>query len=368
MASEGYSFKVFWKDQVRRFRLTEKPGWIYFLKVLDEQIFKGEGYHVELLLQYSLTGNTGDRNNISNEDEWFYMLEITHNQPCIKLYVQEAEEGMGFYFKDAPAPEALYSYLEAPRVFNTQIQFSDDSRWCPFSQLEITKDFVRLGDNLIVDFVRGDDDSISWTNEKNETSVNIGFTNLEDENKVVFGGLLIHKAEETELLFRGESVPVRKEELAKLEEAKRFSPSHLGCFFPGGKILPNHIPPLLKGVVKVTPTEVGEMELDVDLEALYVTSHNEAIRLMTEEKYDECFKFLSVAVELKPTSSVVNYNLGCYYALTGHSSKAMDYLETAFAYGYCDYSKLVTDPDLISLHETPEFWELMKQMEDKASA
>src|SRR6185503_17440023 len=59
------------------------------------------------------------------------------------------------------------------------------------------------------------------------------------------------------------------------------------------------------------------------------------------------------------------YNLACYYALTGQKPMALESFNTAVASGYSDYADTMTDTDLTSLRDEPEFKNLLLTMREK---
>lgn len=72
------------------------------------------------------------------------------------------------------------------------------------------------------------------------------------------------------------------------------------------------------------------------------------------------------ASRIEETSStkdlaVVNYELAKTYANAGMNDRALDYLRKALGEGFNDRKKLMNDPELASLRETPEFLQLLAQ-------
>ena len=58
-------------------------------------------------------------------------------------------------------------------------------------------------------------------------------------------------------------------------------------------------------------------------------------------------------VELRPTDSMVHYNLACSYALIDRIELAAEALEQALLFGYRDFKWLAQDPDLANLRQHP---------------
>jgi tetratricopeptide (TPR) repeat protein len=57
--------------------------------------------------------------------------------------------------------------------------------------------------------------------------------------------------------------------------------------------------------------------------------------------------------------AAVNYELARTYAKAGMSERALDYLRKALAEGFNDRRKLMNDPELASIRETPEFMQML---------
>ena len=60
-------------------------------------------------------------------------------------------------------------------------------------------------------------------------------------------------------------------------------------------------------------------------------------------------------VRANPENAVGHYNLACSLALTKRSQEAISVLRTAMEKGYREFNWLMEDPDLLSLHDLPEF-------------
>ena len=59
--------------------------------------------------------------------------------------------------------------------------------------------------------------------------------------------------------------------------------------------------------------------------------------------------------QIRPTNSVVLYNLACSQSLCGNLEEALDTLKVAVDHGYDDLEHLGADPDLYPLHDYPPF-------------
>lgn len=64
---------------------------------------------------------------------------------------------------------------------------------------------------------------------------------------------------------------------------------------------------------------------------------------------------------LLPDDPVVFYNLACSYALTGSPKKALTVLKQSLDLGYDDIQHMLRDPDLKSLHDQEEFFDILRK-------
>jgi adenylate cyclase len=95
------------------------------------------------------------------------------------------------------------------------------------------------------------------------------------------------------------------------------------------------------------------------VDALHVLGH-----LYTEK--GQVKKGLEVDLKLSalcPTDEIVRFNLACSYALVGRKEQALETLEHAVQLGFDDAEKILTDPDLKSLHDEPRFKTLLDSLE-----
>lgn len=74
-----------------------------------------------------------------------------------------------------------------------------------------------------------------------------------------------------------------------------------------------------------------------------------------EGRFEESVEALQKARLINPDCATIQYDLACYYALAGEEASALATLETAVEKGFCDFEWLTRDPDLASLHSSPEF-------------
>ncbi len=75
----------------------------------------------------------------------------------------------------------------------------------------------------------------------------------------------------------------------------------------------------------------------------------------------------SAAIQKNYQGNTINiyYNLGCYTSLNGQKAEALNWLKKAFAAGFIDYSSIIADNDLVSLHNEPEFKTIVQQIREK---
>lgn len=92
----------------------------------------------------------------------------------------------------------------------------------------------------------------------------------------------------------------------------------------------------LEGVLRRDPTYVDALQVLGDD---YTSRGQFAEGLKVDEKL----------AELKPSDSMVFYNLACSYSLTGKLEEAADALDRAISLGYRDFKWLAEDPDLADL-------------------
>ena len=69
-------------------------------------------------------------------------------------------------------------------------------------------------------------------------------------------------------------------------------------------------------------------------------------------------------VELEPDHPVAHYNLGCTRALLGDEAGALRSLQQAVDLGFRDANYLASDPDLVTLHDTPPFQALLRALRE----
>jgi serine/threonine protein kinase/tetratricopeptide (TPR) repeat protein len=73
------------------------------------------------------------------------------------------------------------------------------------------------------------------------------------------------------------------------------------------------------------------------------------------ERSDDALRELNLAVTLRANEASILYNAACLYCKLGKKSDAMDALHKSWEAGFKDSSWARRDPDLILLHDEPEF-------------
>lgn len=76
-------------------------------------------------------------------------------------------------------------------------------------------------------------------------------------------------------------------------------------------------------------------------------------------RYEEGLSVDLELVRMHPEESIVWYNLGCSYALTGRRDDALRALSRAVELGYGDSDWMLKDSDLESLRDDPRFQVLL---------
>jgi tetratricopeptide (TPR) repeat protein len=76
---------------------------------------------------------------------------------------------------------------------------------------------------------------------------------------------------------------------------------------------------------------------------------------------DDAIRQLQTAVTLRPGDSNVLYNAACTYALLQKKVEALDMLRNAMKAGWSNLDWVARDPDLVSLHDDPEFQRLLAE-------
>jgi len=159
--------------------------------------------------------------------------------------------------------------------------------------------------------------------------------------------------------------PFRK--LKKVNESvhalKETVPICLARLFPGGKILPYHLPDWLSTAVRVKIAhDPNEVDLDVDITRLQRVLLTHAIFLLDQKNYSEGLKVLESLLLLDPNNFLTLYNLACAEALLGNSEKAINYLSSSVSHGYTNLDHLLKDSDLDSLRQLPGYLKIVEYL------
>lgn len=365
---EGICFKVRFEKHLSRFRLPSIPSWSNFVDLLEGEIFKETDSHKSVCLQHLASDTI-----INSEEEWQVFAEQIQGQTLIRLDVIEHEpcdnkekpaaeeksspvgcggkENLEKEEKKSPVNTQMLYYATTPSIYKTQVKYPDEDRWCPFSQFEISiYGECKLGNNTISN-LKQEENSFSWEEDnENQCSGKITLSEAKDS----FEGHLRYPNCQDNILFRAEELKDEK------KEETLSVPSFLAPFFPNRRIFLYDLPEILKGSVRLIPVndEASTVYFDIDMGQLGQKIHARAIELLKEAKYDNAQTLLVCLSEMSP-SSIGFYNLACCYALQQNSKDAFAALGKACEHGYSNSELMCTDPDLLSLHEHEEFWNLV---------
>jgi non-specific serine/threonine protein kinase len=70
---------------------------------------------------------------------------------------------------------------------------------------------------------------------------------------------------------------------------------------------------------------------------------------------DDALRELNMAVTLRANEALILYNAACLYCTLNRKAEALDTLRKAWEVGYRDSGWARRDPDLLKLHDDPEF-------------
>lgn len=262
------TFKIYWKDQIRRFSGPDDLSWESFLSQLRGIL--GPEFHQELRIQY--VDDENDKVDITTQMEWEQCLSILPPGGLVKLFITP---GSGIYFKDAPPPVPQYFY------------------------------------------------------EKTEEATTV--------------------------------LPPTEQ----LKDLSKRVPEVLGGCFEGDKILPYHIPQWLSGAVNVIPNpdRPDEVDLDINVNALFNALFEKAMSLMSNGKHAFAREFWLKALSLNISRPTVLYNLACTESLLENKNAALNYLNQAFEAGFTKVDHAKNDPDLAFLEQTcpEEFYAILSK-------
>jgi len=140
-------------------------------------------------------------------------------------------------------------------------------------------------------------------------------------------------------------------------------PQCLQELFPGKHILPYNIPSYLEGIVSITKLPNNQVDLDVDIPKLRETVHKNALGLLNNKEYAKGRDMFHALCTLDPQEPNANYNLACSEALLGNVSGALSALRKAVNFGFMDVNHMQNDSDLDSIRNTPEFAQIIYDIE-----
>ena len=75
---------------------------------------------------------------------------------------------------------------------------------------------------------------------------------------------------------------------------------------------------------------------------------------------DDAVRHIKIAVAMRPLDANVLYNAACTYGLLKMKAEALDTLRRSIDSGYHNVQWCMKDPDLVVLHDDPEFQRLIK--------
>lgn len=256
------TFKVFWKDQIRRFSGADNLAWEEFLRHLKNIL--GPDFHQELRIQY--VDDENDKVDITTQWEWEACLSLIPSGQVVRLYITP---GSGIYFKDAPPPSAEFLYHEGE----------------PNKPISVNDENVR---NLVQNV-----------------------------------------------------------------------PNCIASCFNDQKILPYHMPTWLSSAVEVKPIGGNEVQLDVNVSALFNSLFDRALSHMNNGQLNFAKQFWLKALDLNISTATVLYNLACTESLLGNKGASLKYLRSAIENGFSRFQHASQDTDLAFIRNEPEFHELV---------
>jgi len=76
---------------------------------------------------------------------------------------------------------------------------------------------------------------------------------------------------------------------------------------------------------------------------------------MKNKEFDEALKTLQEGQKKFPLDPLIDYNLACYYSLTGKLGSGLSALQKAVEKGYKQFKQMQSDPDLSNLRQSGEY-------------
>lgn len=128
----------------------------------------------------------------------------------------------------------------------------------------------------------------------------------------------------------------------------------------GGSIVASGVPQSQSwSIVRLPETIEASSPADRPTSRSVLARNNDIRRLYVAGKYEQCDKLFTQALQRDPQDTTALYNQACVRAKQGQSAAAMESLKRLVDTGFCDFRRMRTDGDLASLHDLPEFRELM---------
>jgi len=96
-----------------------------------------------------------------------------------------------------------------------------------------------------------------------------------------------------------------------------------------------------------------------------------ADKLYSDKEYSQAAKMYDVAADsthFVKLKQIAYYNGACSYALAGNKEKAFDRLNLAIKAGYHNKTNMLTDSDLKSLHQLPQWDKLVKSIKERITS
>jgi tetratricopeptide (TPR) repeat protein len=152
------------------------------------------------------------------------------------------------------------------------------------------------------------------------------------------------------------TIPVTAEGMRNLAQTV---PECIASCFNDQKILPYHMPSWMANAVEVKPVGRDEVQLDVNVSALFNSLFDRALSHMNNGQLNFAKQFWLKALDLNISTATVLYNLACTESLLGNKGAALKYLRSAIENGFARFQHASTDADLEFIRNEPEFRELV---------
>jgi serine/threonine protein kinase/tetratricopeptide (TPR) repeat protein len=90
-----------------------------------------------------------------------------------------------------------------------------------------------------------------------------------------------------------------------------------------------------------------------------------AVRHAVAGKKPEAIRGVEIAVTLRPKDANILYNASCVYGVLQMKAEALDLLKRAKDVGFPSFDWAARDPDLVCLHNDPEFQQILREVREK---